>query len=199
MIAIVDYGMGNIHSVTKAVGLKGAQTRVTDKPEDILAADKVILPGVGAFSDAMRGLESKGLGQAILESIKKGKFFLGICLGMQLLFRQSEESKDARGLGVFSGTVRKFDKKGLKVPHIGWNQLHFKNCRLLEGIEQGSNVYFCHSYYVQPQAEDIIAAKTEYGITFASVINKDNIFAVQFHPEKSQKTGLKILENFVGL
>jgi len=200
VIAVVDYGMGNIHSVAKATQLAGARVLVTDKPEEVLVADKVILPGVGAFCDGVEGLKQRNLTGAILESIKKEKYFLGICLGMQLLFEQSEESKDARGLGILNGKVKKFSIKGFKVPHIGWNQINpALNCKLLENIPQGANVYFCHSYYVEPKEKSIIAATTDYGEKFASVINQDNIFGVQFHPEKSQSVGLKILKNFVEL
>ncbi|MFH1578287.1 MAG: imidazole glycerol phosphate synthase subunit HisH [Candidatus Omnitrophota bacterium] len=200
MIAIIDYGMGNIHSVTKATQLAGARDlRVTDKPQDILNANKVILPGVGAFSDAMQGLRERGLVSPILESIKKGKYFLGICLGMQLLFYQSQEADSVQGLSVLGGGVKRFTIKGFKVPHIGWNQLDFKSSKLLNSITPGANVYFCHSYYVEPEDKDIIVATTDYGIKFSSAINKDNIFGVQFHPEKSQNTGLSILKNFVEL
>ncbi|MFH1339388.1 MAG: imidazole glycerol phosphate synthase subunit HisH [Candidatus Omnitrophota bacterium] len=205
MIAVIDYGMGNIHSVAKATQLAGARVLVTDKPEKILAADKVVLPGVGAFCDGVEGLKERNLTQAVLDSIKKGKCFLGICLGMQLLFEQSEESGDARGLGVLRGTVKKFNIKGFKVPHIGWNQIDCAStpkhpCRgLLKDIPSGTNVYFCHSYYAQPQDESIVAATSDYGIDFAAVINRDNVFGVQFHPEKSLSTGLKILKNFVEL
>jgi glutamine amidotransferase len=198
--------------------LAGAQVLVTDKTGEVLAADKVILPGVGAFRDGVKGLKQRNLTGAILESIKKGKYFLGICLGMQLLFEQSEESKDTRGLGILNGKVKKFSIKGFKVPHIGWNQINpfrntedlireikisngvnFKNCKLLENIPWGANVYFCHSYYVEPEEKSIVVAITDYGEKFASVINQDNIFGMQFHPEKSQSVGLKILKNFVEL
>lgn len=205
MIAVIDYGMGNIHSVAKAAQLAGARVLVTDKPKKVLAADKVVLPGVGAFCDGVEGLKERNLIPALLDSIKKGKCFLGICLGMQLLFEQSEESGDARGLGVLGGTVKKFNIKGFKVPHIGWNQINYAStperpcAGLLKDVPSGANVYFCHSYYVQPQDESIVAATSDYGIDFAAVINRDNVFGVQFHPEKSLSTGLKILKNFVEL
>ena len=199
MIAILDYGMGNIHSVSKAIALSGARVKVTDKQQDVISADKVVLPGVGAFSDAMQGLKDRGLIEPILDSINKGKYFLGICLGMQLLFKQSQEAERIRGLCVFEGLVKRFDLEGLKVPHIGWNQLRFSNCKLLKGISSGANVYFCHSYYVEPADKDVVAATTDYGIDFCSVVEQENVFGVQFHPEKSQSIGLKILKNFVEL
>jgi glutamine amidotransferase len=209
MIAIVDYGMGNIHSVNKALQSFGAKTLVTDKPEDLGQSDKIVLPGVGAFSDAMRELEKSGLGSAVKEAIKQKKTFLGICLGMQLLFEESEEAPKVQGLGVLKGKVSRFKvKPGLKVPHMGWNQINPSSvvrrpssvkCPLLKNISQNSYVYFCHSYYPEPKDKNVIAATTEYGKDFASCVWKDNVFGVQFHPEKSQSAGLAILKNFVKL
>jgi glutamine amidotransferase len=202
MVAIIDYGMGNIHSVQKALEFCGAKTGVTNKPADIRNADKVILPGVGAFADAMDELKRKGLIGALAEYIKNKKPFLGICLGMQLLFEGSDEAKDSAGLGVLKGRVKLFDKKrGLKVPHMGWNQLKkaADKCPLLKDIPEGSYVYFCHSYYPWPNDTKVVAATTDYGIDFASMVWRDNIYGVQFHPEKSQDIGLKILKNFVNL
>jgi glutamine amidotransferase len=202
MIAIIDYGMGNIHSVQKALQLFGAKTKVTNKSEEIQASDKTVLPGVGAFDDAMLELKKLGLNLALNEYIKKGKPFLGICLGMQLLFEESEEASESKGLGILKGRVKRFkETKGLKVPHMGWNQItKSKNeCPLLKDIADNSYVYFCHSYYPKPSNENSIAATTDYGIEFSSVVWQDNVYGVQFHPEKSQKTGLKILENFVNL
>jgi len=209
MIAIIDYGMGNIHSVQKALQLFGAKTIVTNKSEEIRACDKVVLPGVGAFDDAMLELKKQGLELALNNYIKNRKPFLGICLGMQLLFEQSEEASKSKGLGILKGKVKKFKElKGLKVPHMGWNQLNKSKvksqkskleCLLLKDIPDNSYVYFCHSYYPEPSNEDIIGATTDYGIEFSSVVWQDNVYGVQFHPEKSQKTGLKILENFVNL
>lgn len=202
MIAIIDYGMGNIHSVQKAAESMGAEAAVTNKPEDISSSDKAILPGVGAFDDAMEELKKQGLVEALSAYVKSGKPLLGICLGMQLFLESSEEAKIAAGLGFLKGAVRKFEaKKGIKVPHMGWNQLKIKNpaCPLLKGADEGSYVYFCHSYYSDPQDKGVVASSTDYGIDFASIIWKDNIFGVQFHPEKSQDTGLKILRNFVNL
>lgn len=202
MIAIIDYGMGNIHSVQKAVESMGAQALVTNKPKDISASDKAILPGVGAFDDAMEELKKQGLVDALSAYVKSGKVLLGICLGMQLLLENSEEAKRTGGLGFLKGAVRKFEfRGGLKVPHMGWNQLKINNpaCPLLKGVDEGSYVYFCHSYYPDPQDKGTIAATTDYGIDFMSILWKDNIYGTQFHPEKSQETGLKILRNFVTL
>jgi glutamine amidotransferase len=203
MIAIIDYGMGNIHSVQKALQLFGAKTTVTNKPQDIQAADKAVLPGVGAFDDAMLELTNQGLNLALKGYIKNKKPFLGICLGMQLLFEQSKEASKSKGLGILKGRVKKFTGlKGLKVPHMGWNQLkkgRNDECPLLRDIPDNSYVYFCHSYYPNPANKSIIAATTDYGTEFASIVWQDNVYGVQFHPEKSQKIGLKILENFVNL
>ncbi len=202
MIAIIDYGMGNIHSVQKALESMGAKTVVTNNPEDIKACDKAVLPGVGAFDDAMQELKRQDLISALNEHIKAKKIFLGICLGMQLLFESSEEARVTKGLGLLKGTVRKFENKdNLKVPHMGWNQLKTRNisCPLLKDIPDNSYVYFCHSYYPKPQDERIIAATTDYGIDFTSILWQDNIYGAQFHPEKSQEAGLKILKNFVSL
>ncbi len=201
MIAIIDYGMGNIHSVNKALQLFGARTVVTNKPKDIQSSRKVVLPGVGAFEDAMLELKKQGLISALTEQIRNKKPFLGICLGMQLLFEQSEEAKRVRGLGVLRGRVKRFEnKRGFKIPHMGWNQLRIKNeCPLLKDIPNNSYVYFCHSYYSDPRNPDHIASTTEYSIEFASIIWQDNVYGVQFHPEKSQAVGLKILKNFVNL
>jgi len=202
MIAIIDYGMGNIHSVQKALESMGAKTVVTNKPADIKACDKAVLPGVGAFDDAMEELKKHNLISALTEYIRNKKIFLGICLGMQLLFESSEEARVSNGLRLLKGTVKKFENKdNLKVPHMGWNQLKVKNsnCPLLKDIPDNSYVYFCHSYYPKPQDERIIAATTDYGIDFTSILWQDNIYGAQFHPEKSQEVGLKILRNFVNL
>jgi len=210
MIAIIDYGMGNIHSVNKALQLFGAKTIVTNKAKDIEAAEKAVLPGVGAFDDAVMELKKQDLIKAIKEFVKTKKPFLGICLGMQLLFEKSEEAAKSKGLGFFKGGVKRFqDSKSLKVPHMGWNQLEkvtrsqshevTNECLLLKDVPDDSFVYFCHSYYPEPKDKSVIAATTDYGKEFASVVWKDNLYGVQFHPEKSQKTGLKIIENFVNL
>lgn len=202
MIAIIDYGMGNIHSVRKAMERMGADTLVTNKPEDIRSALKLVLPGVGAFDDAMQEMDRMGLTAVIKEAIKKKKPLLGICLGMQLLFERSREAKAAKGLGVLRGSVEKFpQRKGLKVPHMGWNQLSLRknDCPLLSGIAEASYVYFCHSYYPQPDDAGVTAAVCDYGQQFSCAVWQDNVYGVQFHPEKSQEIGLKIIKNFVQL
>lgn len=200
MIAIIDYGMGNIHSVYKALEFMGAKTIVTNKPSDIERCDKVLLPGVGAFDDAISELKKQDLIVALKVHINKKKIFLGICLGMQLLFEESQEAKESKGLGILKGRVRRFENKpGLKIPHIGWNQLgiNIKVCPLLRDISSNSYVYFCHSYYPQPEDPRTIAALTDYGLDFASMVWQDNIYGVQFHPEKSQAVGLRMLKNFI--
>lgn len=202
MIAIIDYGMGNIHSVRKVVESFGSESLIALNSNDLEKAKKIILPGVGAFADAMNELEKRNLKSGILKQIKNKKPFLGICLGMQLLFKKSYEGSGANGLGILSGEVNRFNNIGdLKIPHIGWNQLKKipNECPLLKDIPDNSYVYFCHSYYVTPDDKDIIVATTDYGIDFASVICCDNIFGVQFHPEKSQVIGIKILQNFINL
>jgi glutamine amidotransferase len=202
MIAIIDYGMGNIHSVQKALEYFGAKTAVTNKPQDIKNCAKVVLPGVGAFDDAVLELKRQNIVPALIEHIKQKKIFLGICLGMQLLFGESQEAQKTKGLGILKGSVKRFgNKTGLKVPHMGWNQLKTKNkeCPLLKDLPDNSYVYFCHSYYPAPDDKDIVAASTDHGLEFVSVVWKDNIYGVQFHPEKSQEAGLKMLNNFVNL
>ena len=198
MIAIIDYGMGNIHSVNKALEVYGAKTLVTNKPADILRAEKAVLPGVGAFDGCLLEMEKQGLVAAINVYLGKGRPFLGICLGMQILFETSEEGK-RKGLGVFKGKVLRFEQSNsFKVPHMGWNNLRHKgNCPLLKDIPDNSYVYFCHSYYPAPKDKDVIAAACNYGTDFAAVVWQKNIYGVQFHPEKSQKTGLAMIKNFV--
>lgn len=200
MIAIIDYGMGNIHSVAKALKGMGVKTLITNNPDDLKSAQKIVLPGVGAFNDAMVELEKRNLVSAIHDAIKNKKIFLGICLGMQLLFEKSQEAKNISGLCVLKGEVKKFsDKKGIKVPQIGWNRLNVtsRDCPLLKDIPEEPYVYFCHSYYPQPSEKKIIAATCNYGLEISAVIWEDNVFGVQFHPEKSQDVGLKILRNFL--
>jgi len=200
MIAVIDYGMGNLRSVEKALQSVGAETTVTFRPEDIRRADKVVLPGVGSFPDAMKELGKRGLTGPVKEAIASGKPYLGICLGLQLLFESSEEDKGARGLSIFAGTVPKFDVPGLKVPHMGWNKVKLAgDCPLLNGIPDESYFYFVHSYYVRPADKTITAARSDYGGEFTAMVQKENIFAVQFHPEKSQAVGIRFLENFVKL
>jgi glutamine amidotransferase len=203
MIAIIDYGMGNLRSVQKGFEKIGAEAVVTADPQVVLQADKVVLPGVGAFRDCMRNLEQAGFVEPILRVIAEGRPFLGICVGMQLLFTDSVEFGLYQGLNVIPGHVLRFPDdmrvadEALKVPQMGWNQLCFKRRPpAFEGIADGSNVYFVHSYYVQPDNDDVIATTTDYGIEFCSSVWKDNIVATQFHPEKSQDVGLRILKNF---
>jgi len=200
MIAIIDYGMGNLRSVQKAVEHVGAAGIVTADPREVERAEKVIFPGVGAFGDAMAELEKRRLTAPILESIKSGKPFLGICLGLQLLFESSQENPGVRGLGILSGTVEKF-AGDFKIPHMGWNRIGIKNraCPILQDTADGTYLYFVHSYYVVPRDQAIAACTTGYGTDFVSMVWKDNIYATQFHPEKSQENGLKILKAFCNL
>jgi imidazole glycerol-phosphate synthase subunit HisH len=217
VIAIVDYGMGNLRSVEKAIARAGVSTVVTSDPAKILGARGVVLPGVGAFGACMENLESRGLAATMREAVSSGKPFLGICLGLQLLFEESEEFGPIRGLGILPGKVVRFggpsfDKPvlsnveglttsghGLKIPQMGWNRLRIRrSVAELEGIGDDSYVYFVHSYYVAPADPGLTVAATEYGVEFAAAIAWKNVFACQFHPEKSQAIGLRILENFVG-
>lgn len=200
MIAVIDYGVGNLHSVQKAVEHVGGKAVVTSDAGVILGAEKVILPGVGAFRDGMKGLQDRGLVSVIKEVARSGKQLLGICLGMQLLFDGSEEQGWSRGLGLLPGKVIPFRQPGIKIPQIGWNQLTLeKPSALLTGIETGEYVYFNHSYYCEPEGRDALIATTHYSVTFASVVGHENVFGVQFHPEKSQRVGQIILKNFVEL
>ena len=203
MIAIIDYDMGNLRSVQKGFERVGHQSVVTRSPQEISNASHVVLPGVGAFKDCMDNLKNYGLVEPILEAIKSGKPFLGICLGLQLLFSESEEFGKHQGLNVIKGKVVRFSSElrtpnsELKIPHMGWNNIKIeRRPPALKDVADGVHVYFVHSYYVVPEDDSIIATKTTYGIDFVSSIWKDNIFACQFHPEKSQKVGLKILKNF---
>lgn len=198
MLAIVDYGMGNLRSVEKAFAQVGAEAKVVDSPREVERAAGIVLPGVGAFRDCIKNLEALRLRDAIVKSIKAGKPYLGICLGLQVLFAESEEFGKCNGFGVFPGRVVRFPATpGLKVPHMGWNRLKIhRQAPILEGIAEGSFFYFVHSYYVRPEDGNISAGTTDYGIEFTSMIWKDNVFAVQFHPEKSQETGLRMLRNF---
>ena len=199
MVAIIDYDAGNIRSVEKAVSLLGEDVKVTRERGEILSADHIILPGVGAFGDAMEKLRSYGLTEVIEEAVGEGIPFLGICLGLQLLFESSEESEGVKGLGILPGRiVRLPEAPGLKIPHIGWNSLRYPNRgRLFAGIPEESYVYFVHSYYLQAREEEIVTATTEYGACIHASVEKDNIFACQFHPEKSSEVGLHILRNFL--
>ena len=200
MIAIIDYDAGNIKSVEKALQYLGEEAVITRDAGEILMADKVVLPGVGAFGDAMEKLNRYGLVPVIHEVVEKGIPFLGICLGLQLMFESSEEAPGVEGLGLLKGKIVRIPEgDGLKVPHMGWNSLNFpKEGRLFAGIPENSYVYFVHSYYLQAE-EDIVTATAEYGVTIHASVEKGNVFACQFHPEKSSHTGLTILKNFVEL
>lgn len=197
MIAIVDYGMGNLRSVEKGFLKVGIDVVVTNKPEIIEKADGIVLPGVGAFKDCMRELSNLRLTDAIVNAIRNGKPYLGICLGLQVLFSESEEFGKCRGLDIFRGKVIRFSDSNLKIPHMGWNEIKIKkNNPLLDGILDKSYLYFVHSFYVMPEDDSIVSTTTDYGVDFTSMICKDNVFATQFHPEKSQRVGLTILKNF---
>lgn len=198
MIAIVDYGMGNLKSVTNAFEKLHADVVITRERKVIEASRAIVLPGVGAFGKCIENLRKFELFEFIRDQIMNDKLYLGICLGMQVLFESSEEAPGVKGMGFIKGTVPKF-KVDLKVPHMGWNSIErVKGAEVLEGIRNGEFFYFVHSFYCQPE-EDVIATKTSYGIDFASSIQKKRVFACQFHPEKSQRVGLKLLENFLRL
>lgn len=200
MIAIVDYGMGNLRSVEKALEFVGAQARITRDPEEIARADGVILPGVGAFGAAMSNLDRFGLTGAVRDAALSGRPFLGICLGMQLLMECSEEQGIHAGLGVVPGRVVRFTqqpRQGIKIPHMGWNSINIRReIPLLQGVADGAMVYFVHSYFVQPP-DDAAAATTNHGVEFCSIIASGSVYATQFHPEKSGAVGLKMLKNFL--
>lgn len=199
MIAIIDYDAGNIKSVEKALQFLGEEVCITREPDVILNAEKVILPGVGAFGDAMEKLHRYDLVKVIHEVVEKQTPFLGICLGLQLLFERSDESMGVEGLGVLKGEICRIpDKEVLKIPHIGWNSLSYPNPgRLFEGIPEQSYVYFVHSYYLKAADESIVTAATEYGTYIHASVEKGNVFACQFHPEKSSDVGIRILKNFI--
>ena len=199
MIAIVDYDAGNIRSVEKALQFLGEEVCVTRESSTILSAEKVILPGVGAFGDAMEKLHRYGLVDVIKETVERKTPFLGICLGLQLLFEKSEESKGVPGLGLLKGEICRIPSaEGLKIPHIGWNSLQYpRSGRLFTGIPENSYVYFVHSYYLKAEEEDIVTAVSDYGVSIHASVEKENLFACQFHPEKSSGVGLSILKNFI--
>ena len=199
-VAVIDYGLGNLRSVSKALEAVGAQVKVTNKAEDVAGACAIVLPGVGAFRRAMDNLIKLDILPSLLRAIKQGKPFLGICLGLQVLFTQSQEHGSHKGLNVIKGKVKRFPS-GAKIPHMGWNKVKLKaeNLRLFKEVPAESYFYFVHSYYVEPQDEKVVIATTEYGQEFVSAVNKDNVWGVQFHPEKSQDLGLKILEGFLSL
>ena len=202
MIALLDYGAGNVRSVQKALTAAGGDVQLAPNPEAVAQADAVVLPGVGAFDDCINAMQRQELFEAARAFVSTGKPFLGICVGYQALFGKSEEFNScAAGLGIFEGSVVRFPDTEAKVPQIGWNEVQFTkpDCPILQGIESGSHFYFVHSYYPQPKDESIVATRTEYGVDFASAVWRDNVFATQFHPEKSQKVGLQLLTNFVNL
>ncbi|MCD8155946.1 MAG: imidazole glycerol phosphate synthase subunit HisH [Clostridiales bacterium] len=201
MIAVIDYDAGNLKSVQKALAFLGEESVITRNPKEILSADKVILPGVGAFGDAMENLRQLGLVPVIREVADRQIPFLGICLGLQLLFESSEESPGAEGLGILKGKILRIpDTEGLKIPHIGWNSLDLQNHgRLFAGLEEEPYVYFVHSYYLKAEEEEIVKTSTEYGTHIHASVEQGNIFACQFHPEKSGEVGLRILRNFCDL
>lgn len=202
MIALLDYGAGNVRSVQKALTAAGGDVQLAPNPGTVAQADAVVLPGVGAFDDCINAMQRQELFEAARAFVSTGKPFLGICIGYQALFEKSEEFNScAAGLGIFEGSVVRFPDAEVKVPQIGWNEVQFTkpDCPIIQGIESGSHFYFVHSYYPQPKDESIVATRTEYGVDFASAVWRDNVFATQFHPEKSQKAGLQLLTNFVNL
>lgn len=201
MIAIVDYGMGNIRSVEKGFAKVGADVRITSDPKIIADAEGIVLPGVGAFRDCMKNLDNLKLLDSIVKEIQKGKPYLGICLGLQILFTESEEFGICKGLDVFKGKVVKFRFEGnqqlLKIPHMGWNTVKLvRKPPIFDDIQDNSYFYFVHSFYVAPEEKTIVVGTTDYGMEFTSMVWEDNVFATQFHPEKSQELGLKILKGF---
>ena len=201
MIAIIDYDAGNIKSVEKALQALGEEVTITRDADVLLNADKVILPGVGAFGDAMDKIRSYGLESVIRQIVDKGTPFLGICLGLQLMFEESDETPGVKGLGLLPGKILRIPEgEDLKIPHMGWNSLHFtKDTKLFKGIKEGAYVYFGHSYYLKAEEEDMVAATTEYGVCIHAAVEQGNVFACQFHPEKSSDVGMAILKNFISL
>lgn len=202
MIAIVDYGVGNLYSVEKAFARFSSDVVLTHEAEIIDKADKVVLPGVGAFGDCMKNFKASGLVDAVLRAVKSGKPVMGICVGLQIMFEGSDESPGATGLGIFKGRVRKINAPGLKIPHMGWNSLTVNenasvNIDLFKNIRKNPYVYFVHSYYAVPEDKSVITAKTVYGEEITAAVGKDNVIATQFHPEKSGDIGLSIIKNFV--
>ncbi|MCX5680145.1 MAG: imidazole glycerol phosphate synthase subunit HisH [Candidatus Omnitrophica bacterium] len=204
-IAVIDYGMGNLRSVEKALELVGARTMVTSKARDIERCSKLVFPGVGSFGDAMKELKSRRFIGPIKAAIESGKPFLGLCLGLQLLFEKSEEAPGVKGLGILAGEVKRFRPGALKVPHMGWNNIAYSvehiaySKKILKDVPNDSYMYFVHSYYVKPKDKGVVLTTTDYGIKFVSAVATDNVYGLQFHPEKSQAVGLKILKNFVRL
>ena len=202
-IAVIDYGMGNLRSVEKALEAVGAKVVVTSKARDIERCGKLVFPGVGSFGGAMKELRARRLIGPIKDAIDSGKPFLGLCLGLQLLFQKSEEAPGVKGLGILAGEVRRFRAGALKVPHMGWNNIkvniQYSKFKILNGISDNSYMYFVHSYYVKPEDKDVVLTTTDYGIRFASGVAMNNVYGLQFHPEKSQAVGLKVLRNFTRL
>ena len=198
-IALIDYGMGNLLSVSKALEHVGGKIRLVENPAQIEDASALILPGVGNFGDGMKNLSSRGFVKPVLDWAASGKPLLGICLGMQMLLEESEEAPGVKGLGVFNGKVVRFPECGEKIPHMGWNSIKRGNppSKFLEGIQDGSFFYFVHSYYAAPEDKSVVAASSDYIFEFAAAVGRGNVFATQFHPEKSQDKGLAILSNFV--
>jgi glutamine amidotransferase len=196
VLTIVDYGAGNLRSVYMAFRRLGLEAQITSEPKALRRASAIVLPGVGAFGDAIGSIRALGLEDAILSTINNGVPFLGICMGLQLLFEVSEEMGEHRGLGVLAGRVRRFPQ-GQRVPHMGWNQVHqVRAIRLWDGVPDHSYAYFVHSYYADPEDESVVAASTDYGLDYASAVARGNVYAIQFHPEKSQDVGERILRNF---
>ena len=199
-VAIIDYGMGNLYSVRNTFDSLGIRADIIDKPHRLMSYDKLILPGVGAFGDAMKELNRRGFIGPVEEFVAIGKPFLGICLGMQLLLEKSEESRGVKGLSIVPGEVKKFSLK-LKCPHIGWNKIKklFPRLNIFKGLKGDIYTYFCHSYFARPKDRSVVIGETQYGIKFASIIKQGNVYGMQFHPEKSQETGLNLLRNFIRL
>ncbi len=197
MIALIDYGSGNLRSVSKALEHEGADVRLVDSPAALAGADAMVLPGVGAFGDCVRNLRERGLWDPVKDWLASGKPFLGICLGYQLLFESSEETPGVKGFGFFPGKVKRFHEAGLKIPHMGWNSLELNDHPLWHGLPANPYVFFVHSYFPVPDDPAIVTSRTTYGETFAASVARDNVAAVQFHPEKSQDTGLAIMRNFI--
>lgn len=198
MIAIIDYGAGNIQSVFKALKHIGCECKITSDTNEILSSDGAILPGQGAFGDCIESLRNRGIDKTVRDFIKSGKPFLGICVGLQLLFESSEESPEIEGLGIFEGKIKKIPNgEGLKIPHMGWNSINLlKRDGLFKNIDENSYVYFVHSYYLDAEDKSVVSAQTEYGVKIDAAVKSKNVFATQFHPEKSGDVGLRMLENF---
>jgi imidazole glycerol-phosphate synthase subunit HisH len=196
VIAIIDYGVGNLRSVEKAFAATGCEAKISGDERELRAAERLVLPGVGAFGACMTGLKERGFDQLVLERVNEGTPLLGVCVGMQMLFEESEEFGSTRGLGLLEGSVRRFGNE-LVVPQVGWNRIHQRREHaLFEGVAEGAFCYFVHSFYCAPADESVVAGQTEYGRPYASVVAKENICGVQFHPEKSQDVGLRMLKNF---